>query len=89
MLNPLPAQGATAMICLVIVLGAVLLTARAARWLPMMRRPERLEGAIALHGVLALDARRRVHLLQAGGSQVLVLTGGVTDVLVRLPSGES
>jgi hypothetical protein len=38
-----------------------------------------------LRGTLRLDSRRRLHLVEIGGRQALVLTGGVSDVIVCLP----
>ena len=31
---------------------------------------------------LALDARRRIHLVQCGGRQVLILTGGAQELVI-------
>jgi hypothetical protein len=43
------------------------------------------QGALLLRATVALDTRRRLHLLQADGASVLVLTGGPADHLVTLP----
>ena len=42
--------------------------------------------APVLRGSLALDSRRRLHLIEAHGQAVLVLTGGATDVMVCVPA---
>jgi flagellar biogenesis protein FliO len=71
-------------------LGAVLLLIAAIAWLARrMPSPPASAGAgMSLRGTLRLDARRRLHLLDVGGQQALVLTGGATDVIVRIsPEG--
>ncbi len=70
-------------------LGAVVLLIAAAGWLarrvPSLVPPQAVPGAsMALRGTLRLDTRRRLHLVEVGGQQALVLTGGATDVIVRL-----
>ena len=42
-------------------------------------------GALRIGATLALDARRRLHLLHTPAGLVLVLTGGGQDLLVVLP----
>jgi hypothetical protein len=66
-------------VALVLVAGMV---ARR-RWPGAARPPE--PGALRLRATLALDARRRLHLLDAPGGTVLVLTGGTNDALLALP----
>jgi flagellar biogenesis protein FliO len=75
-------------------LAAVLLLVAAAGWLvrraPSLLPPQATPGiGIALQGTLRLDARRRLHLVQVGGQQALVLTGGATDVIARLSPADS
>ena len=41
-----------------------------------------LTAAAALAAVLALDGRRRLHRVACNGREVLLLTGGGTDVVV-------
>jgi len=74
----------------VLALGAVLLLilglSWAARQVPAWRpRGATNASAPVLLGTLALDARRRLHLVEVQGGRALVLTGGVTDILVCLP----
>lgn len=38
-----------------------------------------------LAGQLTLDAKRRLHLVQCGSEQVLVLTGGANDIMLPWP----
>jgi flagellar biogenesis protein FliO len=78
-----------------VCLGAVLLLIAAVGWL-VRRMPSLLPPApgtagpgMALRGTLRLDAHLRLHLVEVGGQQALVLTGGVTDVIVRLSPAES
>jgi len=72
-----------------LALCAVLLLIAGLSWLAR-RTPGLLPipqgaGALVVRGSLRLDARRRLHLVEAGGHQALVLTGGATDVMLRLP----
>ncbi len=69
------------------VLLLILLLGRAARLLPATGQQG--QGLIRLHATLALDARRRLHLVEAGGRQALILTGGAQDLLIpwRLDRG--
>jgi flagellar biogenesis protein FliO len=74
----------------VFTLGAVLLLilglSRVARKFPTWKPRGTANGASpVLIGTLALDARRRLHLVDVQGVKALVLTGGVTDILVCLP----
>ena len=43
------------------------------------------DDALRVRATLALDAKRRVHLLQTPAGPVLILTGGGPDCLVVLP----
>lgn len=38
--------------------------------------------ALALKETIALDPKRRVHLMECQGRQVMVLTGGAQDVVI-------
>ena len=73
------AAGAIAALCIVVLL--ILLAARGARLLPLMQRND-AGAVIRLRGTLALDTRRRLHLVEADGRHALVLTGGAQDVLL-------
>jgi hypothetical protein len=75
------AQAAGAAAALAVVVLLVLLSGRAARLLPVVRQAEG-EVLMRRRGTLALDARRRLHLVEANGRQALVLTGGAQDVLI-------
>jgi flagellar protein FliO/FliZ len=71
----------TATGALLLVLALVTLAARLIRmggWRPNAR-PGKL---LALQESMALDTRRRLHLVQCGERQVLLLTGGAQDVVV-------
>ena len=68
-----------------VVLGLILLTARAARWLGLARpAPPRSHGQARLvaQASLPLDRLRTVHVVRCDGRDVVLLTGGTTDVLV-------
>jgi flagellar protein FliO/FliZ len=65
------------------VIALVLLAGYAAR----LRTPTRSANPQSLHltATLALDARRRLHLIHAPGGAALVLTGGPNDTLLPWP----
>lgn len=44
---------------------------------------------LALRETLALDARRRLHLLECDGETILVLSGGASDVMLAAPRAAS
>jgi hypothetical protein len=74
-------------LALAAVVGLVLLAGAGARraW-PGAARGQ--DGALRLRASLALDARRRLHLLETPGGLVLVLAGGAGDrMLVLTPPG--
>jgi flagellar protein FliO/FliZ len=71
----------TAIVALVAVLALIWLAGRAARFGGMARRPQ-VGGSLAVQDVLALDARRRLHLIRCDERRVLLLTGGAQDVVV-------
>ncbi len=85
MTGGLASQGGLAVLSLGAVLLLVLGAARAARALPALRLQGAARGAVLLHGSLALDRGRRLHLVEAAGCQVLVLTGGTADAMLNLP----
>jgi flagellar protein FliO/FliZ len=71
----------TAAGALLIVLALVALGARLVRggvWNTLPRTGKLL----TIQETLALDTRRRLHLVQCGQRQVLLLTGGTQDVVV-------
>jgi flagellar protein FliO/FliZ len=63
------------------VLALIWLASRVARFGGMARRPAG-GGTLAVQDVLALDARRHLHLVKCGDRRVLLLTGGAQDVVV-------
>lgn len=63
------------------VVGLVLIAGRITSRLPLSAKA----GAgrtLVLRESIALDPRRRVHLLQCGQRQVVLLTGGSQDIVV-------
>ena len=83
----------TAFAALAAVLALIWLAGRAARFGGMARRPA-TGGVLAVQDVLALDARRRLHLVTCDGRRVLLLTGGSQDLVVgwletRTDAGET
>ncbi len=63
------------------VVGLVLIAGRVVSRLPLTAKV----GAgrtLVLRESIALDPRRRVHLLQCGQRQVVLLTGGSQDIVV-------
>ena len=75
----------TAAATLVAVLALIWLAGRAARFGGLARRPTsgRL---LSVLDVIALDARRRLYLIECQDKRVLLLTGGGQDVVVAWPS---
>jgi flagellar protein FliO/FliZ len=71
----------TAIAALFAVLALIWLAGRAARFSGMAQRPAsgRL---LEVQDVIALDARRRLHVVKCEGRRVLLLTGGAQDVVV-------
>lgn len=79
----------TAAAALAAVIAIVLLAGRMARLTGLSRAPAGT-ARLALREVLALDGRRRLHRIACGTGEVLLLTGGPTDVVVGwLPAGGS
>ncbi|MEJ0016539.1 MAG: flagellar biosynthetic protein FliO [Acetobacteraceae bacterium] len=77
----------TAAVALGAVLVLIWLAGRIARFGGMARRPAG-GGTLAVQDVLALDARRRLHLVRCEGRRVLLLTGGAQDIVVGWLDGE-
>ena len=69
---------------LVLVVGSIFLLRYGSRFVAA-RRPRAAGTPLWLAGQLGLDGRRRLQLVQCGGSQVLVLTGGASDVMLPWP----
>jgi hypothetical protein len=70
-------------VSLAAVLGLVLLAARAARLRGLARGAA--PHALRLAATLALDTRRRLHLIHTDGGDLLVLTGGANDNMLPWP----
>jgi flagellar protein FliO/FliZ len=51
-----------------------------------LRLPPQQPGALRLRATLALDTRRRLHLVETEAGPVLILTGGGSDSLLPWPS---
>jgi flagellar protein FliO/FliZ len=71
----------TVAVTLVAVLALIWLAGRAARFGGLARRPAsgRL---LSVQDVIAIDARRRLYLIECQDRRVLLLTGGGQDVVV-------
>ena len=69
---------------LALVLGLIVLLRFGARYVgfAQLREPS---ASLLVAGRLALDNRRRLYLVEAGACQVLVLTGGASDVMLAWP----
>ena len=76
-----PATLLTAVATLVAVLALIWLAGRAARLGGLARRPAS-GGLLLVQDVIALDARRRLYLIECQDRRVLLLTGGGQDVVV-------
>jgi len=77
-----------AVLSLIAVLGLIVVAGRVARAGFLTMKP-RLPGGdrIVLVQVLALDPRRRLHLVRCDGRHVLLLTGGGADLVVGWSNG--
>ncbi len=71
----------TAVAALAAVLALIWLTGRLARFGGMAQRPS-ASRMLVVQDVIALDGRRRLHLVACEGRRVLLLTGGAQDIVV-------
>lgn len=71
----------TALLALVAVLLLVVLAARLIRLGGWSHRPHPGK-LLALRESIALDPRRRLHLVECGQKRVVLLTGGTQDLVV-------
>jgi flagellar biogenesis protein FliO len=75
-----------ALIALAAVLGLILLAQRLVRATGLVPRGS---GRLSVEETLALDPRRRLHLIACEGRRVLLLTGGTADQVIGwLPGPE-
>jgi len=81
-----PSALLTAFATLVAVLLLIWLAGRAVRLSGLARRPASGH-LLAVQDVIALDARRRLYLIECQDRRVLLLTGGSQDVVVGLHGG--
>jgi flagellar protein FliO/FliZ len=63
------------------IVGVILLIGRALRH-TSLGKPASSARLLIVKDTIALDARRRLHLIQHGDRAVLLLTGGETDLVV-------
>ncbi len=76
-------QGATAVAALAAVLALIWIAGRMARLAGFGAQLQPRSGRIlSVEDAVALDGRRRLHLIRCGGRQVMVLTGGTQDLVV-------
>jgi flagellar protein FliO/FliZ len=71
----------TSAVALAGVVGVILLIGRVLRH-TSLGQPKSSTRLLILKDTIALDPRRRLHLIQHGDRAVLLLTGGETDVVV-------
>jgi flagellar protein FliO/FliZ len=71
----------TAAVALAAVIALIWLVGRAARFSGMTQRTSHGR-LLAVQDVIALDTRRRLHVVKCGEKRVLLLTGGAQDVVV-------
>ena len=69
---------------LAVVLGLIALLRFGARYVVPARSRDPF-ASLLVTGSLGLDNRRRLYLVEAGTGQVLVLTGGASDVMLAWP----
>ena len=85
-MSAMVAQSMLAVLCLGAVVLLILGSARAARAIPALRAVQSETGVMAVRTCLALDRQRRLHLIEAPGCRLLVLTGGTADAIITLPT---
>jgi flagellar protein FliO/FliZ len=78
----------TTAVALAAVLGLIVLAGRIAR-LGGFASHAPPAGPLIVTQALALDTRRRLHLVRCGDHQVLLLTGGAQDLVVGWLPGQS
>lgn len=68
----------------IIALGFLPLIAALVRWYlsDRLRKPSGTARALKVAETVALDPKRRIHLLDCQGKRVLLLTGGTQDLVV-------
>lgn len=76
------ASSLTAIAALAAVLLLIWLASRAARFVGLASRPPGGGRLIVVQDSIALDARRRLHLVRCADRQVLLLTGVGQDLVV-------
>ena len=76
-----PVSILSAIAALAAVLALIWLAGRAARFGGLANRPA-TGRSLVVQDVIALDTRRRLHLVKCEGRRVLLLTGGGQDVVV-------
>jgi flagellar protein FliO/FliZ len=76
----------TAVAALAGIVGLILLIGRVLRHVSLAR-PKPPARLLIVKDTIALDARRRLHLVQHGDRSVLLLTGGETDLVVGWVDG--
>ena len=69
---------AAALLAVLLLITAGVRLFRARGW----AAPARAGKVLVLRESVALDTKRRLHLVQCGGRQVVLLTGGAQDVVV-------
>ena len=76
----------TSVVALAGIVGLILLAGRALRFTSFVK-PGPSGRLLVLKDSIALDPKRRLHLVQYGERMVLLLTGGETDVVVGWVEG--
>jgi len=71
----------TAVAALAAVLALIWLAGRLARFGGMAQRPANGR-VLAVQDMIALDSRRRLHVVKCEDRRVLLLTGGAQDIVV-------
>ena len=74
----------TVLSAVLVLIGVLVLMTGGVRLLKivLMRSPAGGTRTLLLQESLALDPRRRLHLIKCGNRQVVVLTGGGSDVVI-------
>ncbi len=76
-----PTMLLTSVVTLAVIVGVILFIGRALRH-TSFGRPRSSGRLLTVLDTIALDSRRRLHLVRHGDQVVLLLTGGASDVVV-------
>ena len=75
-----------AVLALILAAGRIARQCRTGRFGARRSASNRGASRLAIAETIALDQRRRLHLIRCDGGEFLLLTGGATDLVIRRPN---